>query len=76
MEVDQLKDRDKVQFLKDLKNTPILLVYQSKLAAVRPRYRWKLIPLFLKEQKKAITIIKNGNFERPLNKTLKRYFGK
>jgi integrase len=74
-EVDQLKFRGNVQYLFDSKNTPIISVYQTKLMSVPPRYRWKLIPLFLPEQKRAIDIIRRGRFERPPTYLVKRIFG-
>jgi hypothetical protein len=74
-EVDQLKDERLVRLQRDMSGTPILWVYQSKLASVPPRYRWKLIPLVFKEQEKALKIIRSKLFQRPLIKTVKRLFG-
>lgn len=74
-EVDQLKLPENIQYLRDSKETPIISIYQSKLMSVPPRYRWKLIPLFLPEQKTAIKIIKSGGFERPRVYWIKKLFG-
>lgn len=60
---------------KDLNGKLILWVYQTKLVSVPPRYRWKLIPVIFKEQEEAMKIVQEGKFERPLVKTVRRYFG-
>src|SRR5262249_21227731 len=75
MEIDQIKDSRNVRVQQGLDGTPVVWIYQTKLTAVPPRYRWKLIPLFLKEQRAALSIIASGKFKRPLVKTAKRYFG-
>jgi integrase len=53
----------------------VLWVYQTKLIALPPIDRWKPVPLIYDEQKFAAKIIEDGLFERPLNKTVRRYFG-
>ncbi len=50
----------------------VLQVYQSKLVSKPKAERWKTIPVFFEEQKEALRLIESGDFERPLNKTLKR----
>ena len=74
-EVDQLKLDNYVRLQPGFDGTMILWVYQTKLVSVPPRYRWKLIPIIFKEQKLALDIIQSKIFQRPLVKTVKRYFG-
>ena len=52
---------------------PILWVFQPKLS-VEEKKAWKPIPLFLPEQIVCIQIINEDNFQRPLNKTLRKVF--
>lgn len=56
------------------KNIMVLYVYQSKLVGLSKDKRWKPIPLYFDEQKEAYKLITNLQFERPLNKTLKKIF--
>lgn len=49
----------------------IISVYQPKLVSVKREQRWKQLPLFLQEQKVALTYI-GQELRRPLNKTLKK----
>ncbi len=72
-EVDQLRDARYRRILYDEKATPVLWIYQSKLCSVPERYRWKLIPLFLEQQKATLAIIEAGKFERPLVKTVRAH---
>jgi len=74
-EIDNLKDPSHVRLLSCPDGTRVLWIYQTKLVSVPPRYRWKLIPLIFREQKRIYGIIKSQNFERPLVKTVKRHFG-
>lgn len=53
----------------------VLRVYQGKLKNLPEKMRWKVIPIYEPEQVEAIEIIKSGNFDKPLNKTLRRFFG-
>lgn len=75
LEIDQLKDSRKFKLKKRPDGKYELWVFQTKLTSLPNRYRWKLIPLFLREHKKALKIIKTGDFQRPLVKTIKRHFG-
>src|SRR5690606_20909167 len=50
--------------------TDILVVYQSKLRLQKQKDRWKYIPLCEPEQIEMKKIITEGNFKRPLVKTL------
>ncbi len=74
-EIDQLIKDGHLKILRTQEGQSILWIYQTKLASIAPRYRWKLIPLIFSEQKKTVKIIKSGDFERPLVKTVKRYLG-
>lgn len=73
-EVDNLRSA-----LKDPKCVPIdsiIWVYQSKLTGLSKNERYKPIPLLCAEQKKCVDIILEGNFKRPLNKTLFSVFNR
>ena len=74
--IDNLKNPDywKIETLPI--ETKILWIFQTKLVALPAVDRWKPIPLLYEEQKFALTMIESGNFERPLLKTIKKYFGK
>lgn len=50
----------------------VLMIYQSKLSSLSKEKRWKPIPITFEEQKEALKLIKNGEFKRPLNKTIQR----
>ncbi len=52
----------------------VLKIYQSKLTSVDHKDRFKVIPVYLENQKEALKLIESKNFKRPLNKTLKRIF--
>lgn len=52
----------------------VIWIYQSKLSGVSSKDRWKPIPIKYEEQLACLVIINSGNFKRPLNKTLKKYF--
>ena len=71
-EIDQLKDKNFFKLLFDEKGTPIIWVQQTKIVSVPQRYRWKLIPLFLDQQKAALKILEAGTFKRPLTKTVRK----
>lgn len=53
----------------------VLRVYQSKLKMLSKDYRWKTIPIHSKRQQMAVELIKSGEFERPLTKSIKRIIG-
>lgn len=74
-EIDQLKDPLLYQIKKTGENTAVLWVYQTKLISVDPRNRWKLIPIIFPGQSDAMRIIEQTKFKRPLNKTIRHYFG-
>ena len=74
-EIDQLKQPEMVRVQPGIGAETVLWVYQTKLISVPMRYRWKLIPLFLKEHRQAVEIIKAGTFKRPLVKTVRSKFG-
>jgi hypothetical protein len=61
--------------MKNEDGSSVLWIYQEKLVSVPPRYRWKLLPVFLPEQEAGLTLIERGEFKRPLVKTVKRHFG-
>lgn len=71
-EIDSLKNKKN---LWKVENDPerkvdVLWVYQTKLTNIPKEKRWKPIPILFPEQKEALEIIKSGEFERPLNKTI------
>ncbi|MEQ1722190.1 MAG: hypothetical protein ABL930_03380 [Pseudobdellovibrio sp.] len=75
-EVDSLKNPKNFKIELDVVNkVQVLRVYQSKLKMLAKDYRWKTIPIHSKKQKKAIELIKLGQFDRPLTKTIKRIIG-
>jgi len=73
-EIDQLHDESLYRLQKTGDSTALLWVYQTKLASVPPRYRWKLIPLVFEGQTEVSKIIESGLFKRPLNKTMRHHF--
>lgn len=75
LEIDQLKDRQRFRLRKGADGKYVLWVFQRKLTSLPHRYLWKLIPLFLKQHSIVPQIIKSGEFQRPLVKSIKRYFG-
>ena len=74
-EIDNLGDKNLWKVEELATGTKVLWVYQTKLIALPPIDRWKPVPLIYDEQKFAAKIIEDGLFERPLNKTVRRYFG-
>jgi hypothetical protein len=50
----------------------VLWVYQTKLAGIAAKDRWKPIPIKYPEQQKALQLIQSEKYSRPLNKTLKK----
>lgn len=74
-EVDSLKNQKNWKVERNIQaKCDALLVYQSKLTSVPKHERWKPIPIYTKEQKEALKLIESGDFKRPLNKTLRRFF--
>lgn len=72
-EVDSLHDKKHWRVEKDKENdVDILMVYQTKLSSLPKDKRWKPIPIFFDEQKKALNLIESGEFKRPLNKTIQK----
>lgn len=73
---------EEVDSLKDLKNFEIkphgdistISVFQTKLVALSPDKRWKIIPCFLQEQMQALKFIQFGKFKRPLSKSVASWF--
>lgn len=51
----------------------VLKIYQKKLASIPMEYRWKVIPVLFPQQEKALRLIKNGTFKRPLVKTIRMH---
>lgn len=76
-EIDELHNSKafKIEFNQE-RNVPVLHVYQSKLRKIAANRRWKAIPVLFKEQKECLDLIKNGIFERPLHKTVRRHIGR
>lgn len=74
-EIDSLKNKNTWRIETDrFHKIEVLHVYQAKLTSVSKDKRWKPIPVYLDEQKEALRVLKTGQFKRPLNKTLKRFF--
>lgn len=74
-EVDSLKDSEHCRVQTLDRGQKVLWVYQTKIFSLPPDDRWKLIPILFDEQEFALRIIAAGSFERPLVKTMKKYFG-
>lgn len=76
MEVDLLRDAPgKLYTIEEMEGHTVLRVNQPKLKSISFDKRWKLIPILYPEQKKALEIIKSGDFSRPHSKTVQRAFG-
>lgn len=54
-------------------NLEILCVLQTKLSNLPEEDQWKSIPIIYPEQIEAASIIRTGNFIKPLGKTIKRH---
>lgn len=76
LEIDNLKDSKMWEVEELPTGTQVLWVFQTKLVALPPIDRWKPIPLIYDEQKFALKMIESKSFERPLMKTVRRYFGR
>ncbi|HEY8272542.1 MAG TPA: hypothetical protein VIG33_16735 [Pseudobdellovibrionaceae bacterium] len=75
-EVDLLDDDTQFRVEFNLKSkTKVLHVYQPKLQSIPENKRWKRIPVVFKEQEECLELIAEGNFERPLNKTIRKHCG-
>lgn len=76
LEVDNLRNPKftKIEW-SDEHECDVLKVYQSKLVGIAREKRWKPIPIYTKEQKQALMVMRSGQFKRPLNKTLQRLLG-
>ena len=74
-EIDNLRSRHYWKVEESPSGTRVLWVFQTKLVTLPPEDRWKAIPLIYDEQRFALRMIEAKNFERPLVKTVKRYFG-
>jgi hypothetical protein len=74
-EIDNLKDRSFWRTEELPTGTKILWVFQTKLVALPPADRWKPIPLLYEEQKLACEFVEEGALDRPLVKTVRKYFG-
>lgn len=77
MEVDQLLKASgpKTWSIERVGKVDVLCVYQTKLTAIPQRERTKRIPVLFREQKEALGYVKARALERPLAKTMRRYFG-
>lgn len=74
IEVDNLKTpQGKLWDLVEESGYIVLKVYQSKLSNLDRDKRWKYIPCIFPEQEKLIELIQEGNFKRPLSKTIKKH---
>jgi hypothetical protein len=53
----------------------VLRVFQTKIVGLPLEDRWKPIPILFSEQEFGLKIIRDGNFKRPLCKTMRLHFG-
>lgn len=75
-EVDNLFDKS-LWTVEQLPHGPtVLKVFQTKIVALPYEDRWKPIPILFSEQEFALKIIYDGNFKRPLSKTIRYHFGR
>ena len=74
-EVDNLKNVELCK-IEEQNGKRILWVFQTKIVALPYEDRWKPIPILFDEQEFALRIIKGQRIQRPLVKTVHRYFGK
>lgn len=74
-EMDNLKSRASWNVETLASGTRVLWAFQSKLVTLPPEDRWKAIPLIYDEQRFALRMIEARSHERPLVKTIQRYFG-
>jgi hypothetical protein len=75
-EVDNLKNKELWKVEVSPTGRKILWVFQTKIIALPPEDRWKPIPILFDEQQFALKILEDGNFQRPLIKTMRKHFGK
>lgn len=73
-EVDGLRQQKNYR-VEQAKGKTVLRVYQSKLVGIPADKRWKPIPCLFSEQLEALKMIQEGDFRRPLPKTIKKYVG-
>lgn len=57
------------------KGVDVIKIYQPKLMELPEEERWKHIPILYPEQAKCIEILDSKQYQRPLAKTVSRYFG-
>jgi len=75
-EVKSLKDKTGKKFRVGTQGgKKVVWVYQSKLTNLPYEKRFKGIPILYPEQETVLNLIKEGNFVRPLAKTVKAHFG-
>lgn len=77
-ELDSLSESNAEGRVFRIERTPegtIILVYQSKLVGIEEEKRWKPIPLLEPEQRRCETLLRSGNFKRPLTKTIHAAIG-
>ncbi|WP_374028341.1 hypothetical protein ACES2J_08390 [Bdellovibrio bacteriovorus] len=73
-EVDGLHDKKNYTLTYDKSTkSQVIMIYQSKLTSIPKDKRWKPVPIFFKEQEQALAYVQQGNFKRPLAKTLRKY---
>ena len=77
IEIDNLKSpQGKLWDLVEESGYMVLKVYQSKLSNLDRDKRWKYVPCLFPEQENLIELIQEGNFKRPLSKTIKNILTK
>jgi integrase len=73
-EIENLKAKPDYHRFETHDGVKVIFVFQTKLTAVEEEKAWKPIPLLTAEQRECVSIIKSGEFKKPLNKTLRRAF--
>jgi hypothetical protein len=72
IEVEGLRSKKTRRIETDTHEIPILHVFQSKLRH-HSNQAWKAIPCILPKQRELLILIEEGNFRRPLAKTIQSY---
>lgn len=73
-EVDNLKNTE-LWKIEESGKRRVLWIFQTKIVALPYDDRWKPIPILFEEQEFALRIIQGQRFQRPLVRTVHRYFG-
>jgi integrase len=75
-EVKSLKDKTGKKFYMGVQEgKKVVWIYQSKLTNLAREKRFKPIPILYPEQEVVLKLIAEGNFKKPLAKTVAKHFG-